>query len=67
VIFKNAGLAPIQEKAIKAINEIATSKGILYVMTSGSLLVKNGEDLYEAVKVKLGLLADVKAPVVPQK
>ncbi len=29
------------------------------------LLVSEGEDLYEAVKAKLGLLTDVKQPTAP--
>jgi len=51
------GLKPIIEKAQKAIDEVATTKGILYVLdstTGKGLLVKKGEDLYAAVKAKLG-------------
>lgn len=51
------GLKPIIEKAQKAIEEVAASKGILYVMDASigkGLLVKKGEDLYDAVKAKLG-------------
>ena len=51
-------LEPINKKAIDAINAVAATKGILYVFTSNMLIVKKGEDLYEAVKAKLGLLAD---------
>lgn len=50
-------LQPIIEKAQKAIDEVAAAKGILYVFdaTVGKgLLVKKGEDLYAAVKTKLG-------------
>jgi|TARA_B110000116_G_scaffold200229_1_gene175131 outer membrane protein len=50
------GLQPIIEKAQKAIEEVAASKSILYVFDASvgkGLLVKKGEDLYEAVKVKL--------------
>lgn len=52
------GLKPISEKAQKAIEDVAAAKGILYVLEANSLLVKNGEDLYDAVKSKLGLLKD---------
>ena len=58
-------LIPIVSKARKAINEVAKAKQILYVLDAsarGGLLVANGEDLYEAVKVKLGLLPDQKQP-----
>lgn len=51
------GLNPIIEKAQKAIEDVAAAKGILYVIdaTPGKgLLVKKGEDLYAAVKAKLG-------------
>ena len=50
-------IKPILEKAKKAIEEVAASKGILYVFDSSEgkgLLVKKGEDLYAAVKAKLG-------------
>ena len=51
------GLNPIIEKAQKAIEEVAAAKGILYVFDSTpgkGMLVKKGEDLYAAVKAKLG-------------
>ena len=51
------GLNPIIEKAQKAIEEVAAAKGILYVIDSTpgkGLLVKKGEDLFNAVKAKLG-------------
>jgi outer membrane protein len=51
------GLNPIIEKAQKAIEEVAASKGVLYVLDSSmgkGLLVKKGEDLFAAVKAKLG-------------
>jgi outer membrane protein len=57
--LQNKGLEPINKKAIDAINAVAASKGIEYVFTSNMLIVKKGEDLYEAVKVKLSLLADL--------
>lgn len=55
----NDGLNPIVEKARKAIQEIADSKGITYVIdTSKGVLIafEKGEDLYAAVKTKLGLI-----------
>ena len=51
------GLKPIVEKAQKAIEEVAAAKGIVYVLDASmgkGLLVKKGEDLYNAVKAKLG-------------
>ena len=54
---QNDGLGPIIKKAQKAIDEVAASKGILYVFDASmgkGLLVKKGEDLYAAVKAKLG-------------
>ncbi len=54
---QNDDLAPIIEKAQKAIDEVASSKGILYVLDSSKgkgLLVSKGEDLFNAVKAKLG-------------
>ncbi|NVJ88741.1 MAG: OmpH family outer membrane protein [Flavobacteriaceae bacterium] len=51
------GLQPIIEKAQKAIEDVAAEKGILYVLDASvgkGLLVKKGEDLYAAVKAKLG-------------
>ena len=56
--IQSKGLEPINKKAIDAINAVAATKGILYVFTSNMLIVKKGEDLYEAVKAKLSLLAD---------
>ncbi len=55
-------IVPIIAKAQKAIEEIAASKGILYVFDAKSLIVKKGEDLYEAAKAKLGLLKDRPKP-----
>jgi outer membrane protein len=51
------GLEPIVEIARKAIEEVAASKGILYVLDGSvnkGLLVKKGEDLFADVKTKLG-------------
>lgn len=55
----NDGLTPIVEKARKAIQEVANSKGIIYVIDSSKgvlLTFDKGEDLYAAVKAKLGLV-----------
>tara|TARA_R110000787_G_scaffold70646_9_gene157066 strand:+ start:1838 stop:2377 length:540 start_codon:yes stop_codon:yes gene_type:complete len=63
---QNTKLSPIIDKARKAIGEIAKAKGILYVFDASAgrgLLVSEGENLYDAVKTKLGLLADVKKPI----
>ena len=65
---QNNKLVPIIGKARKAISEVAKAKQILYVLdasASRGLLVAEGEDLYEAVKVKLGLLPDQKQPTTP--
>ena len=54
---QNDGLNPIIEKAQKAIEDVAAAKGILYVLDASmgkGLLVKKGEDIYNAVKTKLG-------------
>lgn len=51
------GLNPIIEKAQKAIEDVAAAKGIVYVFDSSvgkGLLVSKGEDLFNAVKAKLG-------------
>ncbi len=54
---QNDGLVPIIEQARKAIEDVAASKAIVYVLDASvgkGLLVKKGEDLYAAVKAKLG-------------
>jgi outer membrane protein len=54
---QNDGLQPIIEKAQKAIEAVAASKSILYVLDASvgkGLLVQKGEDLFSAVKTKLG-------------
>ena len=51
-------LKPIVEKAQKAVQDIAKSKGIKYVFDSSpgkGLIVFDGEDLMPAVKAKLGI------------
>jgi len=51
-------LGPILEKAQKAIQDVAAAKGIIYVFDAangkGLIVYKQGVDLYDAVKAKLG-------------
>ena len=51
-------LGPILKKAQKAIKDVAAAKGIIYVLDAaagkGLLVFEKGEDLYNAVKAKLG-------------
>ena len=51
-------LSPILEKAQKAIKDVAAEKGIIYVLDAsagkGLIVFDKGEDLFEAVKAKLG-------------
>ncbi len=57
------GIVPIFQKATKAVEDVAKAKGVVYVLDASAgkgLLVANGEDLYDALKTKLGLLADQK-------
>ena len=59
------GLIPILQKAEKAVNEVASEKGLVYILDASAgkgLLVAKGEDIYDALKVKLGLLPDQKRP-----
>jgi outer membrane protein len=50
---------PIQEKAMKAINDVATENGFTYVLDSGVGVIlysaPNSEDILPLVKKKLGL------------
>ena len=48
-------LRPILEKAKKAIDEVANEQGFTYVLEASQLIVANGTDLLDAVKVKLGI------------
>lgn len=51
-------LKPIIEKAQKAIQDVATEKGVKYVLDSSpgkGLIVFDGENLLPAVKAKLGI------------
>lgn len=59
-------IQPIIKKAQKAVEEVAAAKGILYVFDAKSLIIKKGEDLYDAVKAKLGLLKDKPKPQAQQ-
>ena len=52
---QSMALEPIVDKVKKAIEEVAKSKGILYVLDVKSLIVAEGTDLLPAVKKKLGL------------
>jgi len=51
-------LGPILKKAQQAIKDVAASRGVIYVLDSaagkGLLVFDKGEDLYDAVKTKLG-------------
>ena len=47
-------LVPIVEKLRNAISEVAKELGLNYVMDASSLLHKDGQDLEQEVKVKLG-------------
>jgi len=67
---QNNRLSPIVDKAKKAIEDLAKEKGILYVLDASAgrgLLVANGEDLYNALKPKIGLLEDLNIPDVPKQ
>jgi outer membrane protein len=52
---RNAALEPIIQKAQDAIDEVAKTKGISYVLDAKALIVKKGEDLSDTVKAKLGI------------
>jgi outer membrane protein len=51
---------PIQEKAVKAINDVAAENGFTYILDSGVGVIlysaPNSEDILPLVKKKLGLL-----------
>ncbi len=46
---------PIQEKALKAINEVAKAQGFQYVLDKQALIVAEGKDLLADVKKQLGI------------
>jgi len=48
-------LAPIQQKALAAIEKVATAQGILYVIDRSTLIVAKGKDLMADVKKELGI------------
>lgn len=52
---RNTALEPIIKKAQDAIDEVAKAKGISYVLDAKALIVKEGEDLSDTVKSKLGI------------
>lgn len=61
----NVKIAPIREKAMKAIEAVAAEKGYGYVLDEGNLLVKPaGDNLLPFVKKKLGIV-DKPAAVKP--
>lgn len=62
---QNANLIPILEKAAKAVQEVAKTKGFLYILdasSNGALLVADGVDIYDDLEVKLGLLPNLPQP-----
>ncbi|WP_396602247.1 OmpH family outer membrane protein [Algibacter sp. R77976] len=46
---------PIQEAAMKAINDVAKAKGYDYVIDRATLIVANGTDILADVKAQLGI------------
>ena len=46
---------PIQEAAMKAINEVAKAKGYEYVLDRATLIVANGTDILADVKAQMGI------------
>ncbi|MCF7559228.1 OmpH family outer membrane protein [Sabulilitoribacter multivorans] len=46
---------PIQEQAMKAINEVAKEQGFQYVLDRATLIVADGKDILADVKKKLGI------------
>lgn len=46
---------PIQEQAMKAINEVAKEQGYQYVLDRATLIVAEGKDILADVKKKLGI------------
>jgi len=65
------GLIPILQKAEKAVKEVASEKGLVYILDAsagkGLLVFDKGEDIYDALKAKLGLLPDQKQPEAATK
>uniref|UniRef100_A0A2B4R1D0 Protein CobW n=1 Tax=Stylophora pistillata TaxID=50429 RepID=A0A2B4R1D0_STYPI len=52
---RNEGLKPIVEKATKAVDKVAKTKGIQYVLQKGAVVYAGGLDLLSAVKKELGI------------
>ena len=52
---QESGYKPIIDKARSAVEKVAKSKGIIYVLPKGSLVYAGGEDLLPAVKKELGI------------
>lgn len=48
-------MAPIQEKAMNAINKVAKAKGFQYVLDRSTLIVADGTDILADVKKELGI------------
>ncbi|MDO6761013.1 OmpH family outer membrane protein [Tamlana sp. 2_MG-2023] len=46
---------PIQEKAMKAIQEVAKAQGYQYVLDRASVIVADGKDILADVKKKMGI------------
>ncbi|OEK09170.1 hypothetical protein A8C32_10590 [Flavivirga aquatica] len=46
---------PIQEKAMKAINDVAKAQGFQYVLDRATLIVAEGKDILADVKKQLGI------------
>ena len=46
---------PIQDKAMKAINDVAKEQGYQYVLDRATLIVADGKDILEDVKKKMGI------------
>ena len=46
---------PIQEAAMKAINDVAKAQGYQYVLDRASLIVADGDDILDLVKKQLGI------------
>jgi len=64
-------LLPILQKAEKALKEVAKAKGLSYILDAsagkGLLVHDDGIDVYDDLKVKLGLLPNQKPQTQPEK
>jgi outer membrane protein len=52
---EQAGMAPILEKAQKAVEDVASEQGFDYVLNVATLVVAKGKDILPDVKTKLGI------------